>query len=207
MRRGEISKPWLAALRTKISELAEPFLSQYADLSRLGFNIATLYFSGGPSASPAETVNSLLVLAKELGIDNVISSQLGKDLQTSLLTDAAPRENARRVFRDLLGCLPYQSDPRRRAALESGNWLAMATLCATKNEKPGEALQQALPSALRQIYVDDSIAGLTEKVLRQFEEGALSGPQVLLWLAVVKHLVEERALKPQATASIRSFAQ
>ena len=195
------------ALRTKVSELAEPFLSKYANLSRFGFNLMTLYIAGGPLASAAETVNNLLRLAKELGIDDVVSNQLEKDLQTSPRSDAAPGEHAGQVFRDLLERLPYQSDPHCRAALEVGRWLSMATLCATKNDKPGEELRQGLPSELRQIYVDDSVAGLTEKVLRQFEEGALSGPQVLPWLAVVKHLVEERAFKPQATASVQDFVQ
>ncbi len=193
------------ALRSQLGELAQPLLARYGALSRFGFDLATLYVAGGPAASPPGAVNDLLRLAEAVGLTDVVSRQIDQDLHAPP-PGAATGEPVRRVFHDLLAGLPESVDSRARSAIEAGRWLSAATLCATKGARPDESLRRDLITDLRRIYVESEIADTTMRVLLQFEKSALSGPQALPWLALLKHFLEGRALRPETTPTVVEFA-
>ena len=194
------------ALRSQLGELAQPHLARYGALARFGFDLATLYVAGGPAASPPGAVNDLLRLAEGLGLSEVVSAQIDHDLHAPTPPATAPGEPVRRVFRELLAGLPESADTRYRAAIEAGRWLSTATLCATRNTRPDESLRRELAADLRRVYVESEVAETTARVLLQLERGALPGPQALPWLALLKHYLEERAAKPEATPPVLEFA-
>ncbi len=192
------------ALRSQLGELVQPHLARYGALTRFGFDLATLYLAGGPAASPPDAVNDLLHRAGSLGLTEAVSAQIDHDLHAPSPGTAAG-DPVRRVFRDLLAALPESADTHFRAAIDAGRWLSLATLSATRNTRIDESLRGELAADLRRIYVESEIAATTTRVLLQFEKGALSGSQVLPWLALLKHYVEERAQQPASTPSVVEF--
>ncbi len=194
------------SLRSQLGELTQPHLARYGALARFGADLATLYVAGGPAASPPGAVNDLLRLAEGLGLTEVVSAQIDRDLHAPSPAGTAPGEPVRRVFHDLLAGLPESADTRYRAAIETGRWLSTATLSATRNTPPDESLRRELTAGLRRIYVDTEVVDTTARVLLQFEKGDLSGPQALPWLAVLKYFIEQRSQKPEATSPVVEFA-